>query len=287
MSSEGGAYGIIVVGLFFFFSGYGLVKQCILKGESHCNGFILKRAKKLLPSFFIITILCVIAVNLLNIKILELGGKIGCILVPNSWYVYVLFFYSIVLAVCGRFLNKPIQIVSMLFGATFALILFTSTENLGDWWWKSAFAFNVGTLFPLLEKKRRDEISIAREKDIMFFIFTILVASAIPNVFGLSYYMVRNILMIVLTTVLPIYLYIIFRKVVFCGNKILNFLGSISYEIYLFHGIVLILIKDFFPNMNSLLCVIIIYLATIVFSVPISNFSKRLNKIENIETNVR
>lgn len=74
MSSEGGAYGIIVVGLFFFFSGYGLVKQCILKGESHCNGFILKRAKKLLPSFFIITILCVIAVNLLNIKILELGG---------------------------------------------------------------------------------------------------------------------------------------------------------------------------------------------------------------------
>lgn len=175
----------------------------------------------------------------------------------------------------------------MLFGATFALILFTSTVNLGDWWWKSSFAFNVGTLLPLLEKKRRDEISIAREKDIMFFIFTILVASAIPNVFGLSYYKVRNILMIVMITVLPLYLYIIFRKVVFCGNKILNFLGSISYEIYLLHGIVLILIKDFFPNMNSLLCVIIIYLATIVFSVPISNFNKRLNKIENLETNVR
>lgn len=103
----------------------------------------------------------------------------------------------------------------MLFGATFALILFASTVNLGDWWWKSSIAFNVGTLLPLLEKKRRDEISIAREKDIMFFIFTILVASAIPNVFGLSYYKVRNILMIVMTTVLPIYLYIIFRKVVF------------------------------------------------------------------------
>ena len=178
MSSEGDAYGIIVVGLFFFFSGYGLVKQYILKGESYCNGFILKRAKKLLPSFFIITILCVVAEKLLNVKILELGGgKTGCILVPNSWYVYVLFFYYIVFAVCGRFLNKPIQIVSMLFGATFALILFTLTVNLGDWWWKSSFAFNVGTLLPLLEKKRRNEISIAREKDIMFFIFMILVSS--------------------------------------------------------------------------------------------------------------
>ena len=74
MSSEGGAYGITVVGLFFFFSGYGLVKQYVLKGKSYCNGFILKRAKKLLPCFFFITILCVIAENLLNINILELGG---------------------------------------------------------------------------------------------------------------------------------------------------------------------------------------------------------------------
>lgn len=74
MSSEGNAYGITVVGLFFFFSGYGLVKQYVLKGESYCNGFVLKRAKKLLPSFFIIAILCALAENLLNVKILELGG---------------------------------------------------------------------------------------------------------------------------------------------------------------------------------------------------------------------
>lgn len=74
MSSEGNAYGITVVGLFFFFSGYGLVKQYVLKGKSYCYGFVLKRAKKLLPSFFIITILCALAENLLNVKILELGG---------------------------------------------------------------------------------------------------------------------------------------------------------------------------------------------------------------------
>lgn len=276
MSSEGGAYGITVVGLFFFFSGYGLVKQYVLKGKSYCNGFILKRAKKLLPCFFFITILCVIAENLLNINILELGGgKIGCILVPNSWYVYVLFFFYIVFAVCGRFFKKPIQIVSMLFGATFALILFTSIVNLGDWWWKSSFAFNVGTLLPLLEEKqRKNELGIAREKKILFFIFTILVVSAILNVFSLSYYKVRSIFMIVLTTILPIYLYLVFKKVTFYGNKILHFLGSLSYEIYLIHGVVLIIVKNVFLEMKTIQCVIIVYLVTIVFSLPIYKLSK-------------
>lgn len=200
---------------------------------------------------------------------------------PNSWYVYVLFFYYIVFAVCGRFLNKPIQIVSMLFGATLALILFTSAINLGDWWWKSSFAFNVGTLLPLLEKNRRDEINIAREKNLMFFIFAILVVSAIPNVFGLSYYKVRSILMIVLTTILPFYLYIAFKRVPFLGNKVLLFLGSISYEMYLIHGIVLILVSDFLPDMKPVLCIIVVYLVTIVFSLLVSIFSRWLNKNMN------
>ena len=197
---------------------------------------------------------------------------------PNSWYVYVLFFYYIVFAVCGRFLNKPIHVVFMLFGATFALILFTSAVNLGNWWWQSSFAFNVGTLLPLLEKNRRSEISIARERSLMFFTFAVLVVSAIPNVFGLSYYKVRSILMIVLTTVLPIYLYVVFRKVTFYGNKILNFLGSLSYEIYLIHGIVLIIVKNVFPEMKTIQCVIIIYLVTIVVSLPIYKLSRWLIK---------
>lgn len=176
----------------------------------------------------------------------------------------------------------------MLFGATFALILFTSVVNLGDWWWKSSFAFNVGTLLPLLEEKeRKDTISIAREKKIIFFIFTILVVSAIPNVFGLSYNKVRSILMIVLTTVLPIYLYIVFKKVTFCSNKILNFLGSLSYEIYLIHGIVLIIVKNVFPEMKTIQSVIIVYLVTIVFSLPTYKLSRWLIKSRNIQTNVR
>lgn len=207
---------------------------------------------------------------------------------PNSWYVYVLFFYYIVFAVSGRFFNEPIKIVYMLFGATLALILFISIVNLGDWWWKSSFAFNVGTLLPLfVEKKREDRINIIKEQNIMFFVFSIVIVSMIPNIFDLSYYKVRSFLMAVLTTALPFYLYIAFKRISFSGNKVLNFLGSISYEIYLIHGAILIIVRNIFPETKSIVCVIAIYLVTIAFSIPISNFSKWLNKNRNIQTNVR
>lgn len=176
----------------------------------------------------------------------------------------------------------------MLFGATLALILFISIVNLGDWWWKSSFAFNVGTLLPLfVEKKREDRINIIKEQNIMFFVFSIVIVNMIPNIFDLSYYKVRSFLMAVLTTALPFYLYIAFKRISFSGNKVLNFLGSISCEINLIHGAILIIVRNIFPETKSIVCVIAIYLVTIAFSIPISNFSKWLNINRNIQTNVR
>lgn len=71
LSPEGKPYGITVVGLFFFFSGYGLMKQYAIKGNVYCNGFLIKRTKKLLPSFLIISVLSILAENLTGLKILE------------------------------------------------------------------------------------------------------------------------------------------------------------------------------------------------------------------------
>lgn len=275
-SSEGGAYGITVVGLFFFFSGYGLMKQYAIKGNVYCNGFLIKRTKKLLPSFLIISVLSIIAENLTGLKILETGwgGNVGFIIVPNSWYVYVLFFYYIAFVLSCRILNESHKIVYMLLGATIVLIVFTTLIGLGDWWWKSSFAFNVGTSLPLIEKKYENRIDVIKEKKIVFIIFGLLAICAIPNIFELSYQKVRSLLMIMLTTLLPIYLYVIFRKIDFVKNKALHFLGAMSYEIYLVHGIILILVSNLLPEKSPMQCVIIIYLVTFIISWPISRISK-------------
>lgn len=71
--------------------------------------------------------------------------------------------------------------------------------------------------------------------------------------------------------------------VIYSYHRLIKF----SNEIYLIHGAILIIVRNIFPDTKSIVCVIAIYLVTIAFSIPISNFSKWLNKNRNIKTNVR
>lgn len=199
---------------------------------------------------------------------------------PNSWYVYVLFFYYSVFA-CGRFLKVPKNIVFVMIGATISFVVFSLMIGLGDWWWKSNFAFNVGTFLPLLENKYRGRIDTLTEKKIVFVLFILLASCSIFNIFNLGFYKVRWLMMIMTTTVLPGFLYLVFRKIQFYGGKVLHFIGSISYEIYLVHGIVIILVRDFL-DINSLLSLLIIYVLTFFFSWLISKLSQSI-KIKILE----
>lgn len=74
LSSQGGIYGETVVGLFFFFSGYGLMMQYMKRGETYLNGLLLNRAKKLLPSFLIIAAIGVLLTYATGCDLLEMGG---------------------------------------------------------------------------------------------------------------------------------------------------------------------------------------------------------------------
>lgn len=153
-----------------------------------------------------------------------------------------------------------------LLGATVGLIIFTIVIGLGDWWWKSSFAFNIGTLLPLVEKKYKGVKTYAKEYNFIILLFCLLVICSVPNVFHLGNSKILKLLMILLTTILPIFLYVAFKKIMFPRNRVLHFLGSISYEIYLLHGIILSLIFNTFHTTNSILCVILIYLVTIIIS---------------------
>ena len=74
-SSRGTPFGVVSVGLFFFFSGYGLMKQLVVKGKTYFDCFLSKRAKKLLPAFIITVVLAVFLSKITNIQILEMGGE--------------------------------------------------------------------------------------------------------------------------------------------------------------------------------------------------------------------
>ncbi len=274
LSSEGSPYGMVVVGLFFFFSGYGLMKQYISRGTSYVDGFLVKRATKLLPSFVLILVIAVTLYLVTDIRTLEIaGGKIGYILIPNSWYVYVLFYYYILFVISCKFIVKPKKITFTLLISTFLLIVITTICGLGDWWWKSSFCFNVGTMMPLIENRYGRNTALKSEKTIIVLLFITLTVCLLPSIFEFGFYKVRALLLIIVTTILPIFLYMAFRKIEYKNHKIQHFLGSISYEIYLLHGVVLTVILNVIPDTNPLICIATIYIVTIILSYPISKAS--------------
>jgi len=63
------------------------------------------------------------------------------------------------------------------------------------------------------------------------------------------------------------------------GNKVTEFLGSISYEIYLSHAWVMYLLAHYFPGLESGEFIIATYAATIAFSYAVHTVVVRLRKL--------
>ncbi len=276
-STEGKPYGMVVVGLFFFFSGYGIIKQYEVKTTAYIKGFLWKRIKKLFPSFIIILCIASILSLIIDIELLELGGgKVGFILLPNSWYVYVLLYYYGIFFLAAKNLRDSKKIIITLFVSTILLIIFTTTLGLGDWWWRSSFAFNVGNVVALIEYKFGNDVNQLTGKTCVVLLLGFLTICVLPNMFGFGFQKVRTLLMIALTIILPIFLYVIFQKVEIKNKKFFLILGSISYEIYLLHGVILTLIHNILPNTSALVCITLVYLVTIVTAYPISKLSQHI-----------
>jgi peptidoglycan/LPS O-acetylase OafA/YrhL len=62
------------------------------------------------------------------------------------------------------------------------------------------------------------------------------------------------------------------------GNKVSRFLGNISYEIYLLHGIVFGLIGYMIPQINSGMFIVLGIVITIGISVIVHGMSKAILK---------
>ena len=104
-------------------------------------------------------------------------------------------------------------------------------------------------------------------------------------VFGIAYLRFKPVffygeylLKIVLGLVIIILLFTLSSQRTF-GNRAINFLGEISYEVYLSHGFMMLLLKTFIPNISSGLFVLLTVILTIIFSSVIHYIDKPIVKL--------
>ena len=226
------SFGAPIVSTFFFLSGYGLTVSAERKGEKYLNGFLRRSLNKLLPQFIIASVIWIL------ISCVWMNGNFkedlwGFVIfrppLPYSWFIYVLIIlYMVFFFVFQLLIKKNIKFkLAILFIAILGVVVSFRLLGFEPYWYLSIFAFNVGTTYGAYHNRLNAWISHQR----FFTIGTLMVILAILILYGIRSFLLA---IIPLGVVIPILIFGSGKRI-----KLLTFLGSISYEIYLSHGIII------------------------------------------------
>lgn len=278
-------WGPIMVGIFFFVSGYGLAYSAENK-NNYLNGFIKRRMlfsilSPAIIAFFlfqIIRILIHFQIPEIDIRGLISRGDYSTIL-PNSWFVFVILLLYVVFYFSCKFIKTwKLRLAAILLFILVYIFLLKS-GGFDGCWYKTILAFWMGMLFYHGEW----------DKKLSFRNFILLVVFMSVVVMGL-----------IAMKLLPLHIdtsYILFaffpsliavlisrvdvKRVTY--NRYFKFLSSISYEIYLTHGIVIFIIKETAILSNAFAIIAWTFIFTIILAKLVNAVSKWIQAAAKIK----
>lgn len=243
--------GFLIVALFFFYSGYGLLFSLLHK-KDYMKTFIQKR----IPSIYIpfvsinfIYIVCQMFLYGTKYSIISfIKGVLGIQLVSGIfWYMWVLLlFYLVFYILFSSFsLKKAIWYLTFFVGAF--IVTLATTKGIDNYWYISTPAFIAGIWFAHKEK----EIVRFIQKNYVLTFVTLFIAVmiCIMYILGIKIPFGNTIIWYLVNlgiTVLLSFLLVTILLKCRLQSSLLSFLGNISLEIYLLH----ILWIDFFRNIG-------------------------------------
>ena len=154
---------------------------------------------------------------------------------------------------------------------TLVYIFWKAYQDHGDWEYVSIMAFLLGVFW----MKNRVSIDKLLEKNYFIFLvsFSILMyvfhyyEDIMKNIGITNKYVYYGIVGNLCTMVFVVYFLLLTNKLNF-SNKYLDFLGDISFEIYMIHGLVMHYLGKFFVSsgVNDVLYTIVVLFVSIVFA---------------------
>lgn len=267
-----GSFAYIGVTFFFLTSAYGL-KYGVAHKENYLRRFWLKR----LPAILVPAVLCNIVAVAVNIVIGEDIAILSFFNV-NDWVKVLLLFYFVFWLVyysTGKikmggclpdvFICLVVVFFSLIDRMTpLKITLIWPTESIG-------FAYGI-ILADCVDWMKKWSDRQWGKKNVLFFL--------LGGIIGVAYCKFKQVemlgdycLKVFLGFVLLMLILQLMRKVKI-GNKVLAFLGSISYEIYLLHGTVFTFLAEVTVIENSGVFIWCAVIVTIVFSVIVKKISE-------------
>lgn len=298
--------GYLLVSIFLFFNGYGVYKSYHTK-ENYLEGFIKKRILPVVLALYTTTVIFFIARLLVGEKmdakqvILYLTSIQLCN--PNTWYVIVLPFFYLAFYFSFKYIKKDwLAVLATTAFVVLYMLLGTRIDHndywiRGEWWYNCVFLFPVGIIFAKFEDKIIPHLKkhywVYLVAALLLFYPLYIYSGFICNIFG--YYgdnwgapdtvfrrRVSLLSQVFLTTDFVFTVLLINMKVAF-GNKFLKFMGTITLEFYLIHGLYVELFGWQFdggvPSPHHIKYVLVYVLVVFALGVPSAMLLKRLHGV--------
>lgn len=259
-----GSFAYIGVTFFFMTSSYGLTLGAMKDTKKIRQGFWKRRLGKLLLPMFIVNVVRVIAETVcLNTfiwwKLFAITGFVRQIL-----FFYLIFW--IVVCLLPEKISFDIKCLILCISViVFSIVIYLWKTNGVFAWPVESFGFAYGVL---LARKKDLFLKLTKKKS-WIFAGVFLVVSLI---LGLAYLKFKNIVffgdyitkIMLGTSILTFILFL--NSKISIGNCVSRFLGKISYEVYLIHGVVFIILEAFPLTWNSGMFVLCSIIGTVVLS---------------------
>ena len=238
-------FGFLAVSVFMFLSGFGLQKSH-MKSESYRKKFLLRRIPQVLFPYIIVNVLFWLMYALdgkiYSVKDIALTFAKGEPLVSYSWYIVnILIFYVVYWLLMLLFKKRYLLMIigAVVFYIVYAAFCFKMRFN--SYWYSSSHLFILGMVWAVYEdkilgiiKKRYIFISAA---SLVLFLALFIIKSYHPKM------VTGKVLPLTITmtaSALFMLLVILYSLRVKFGNRILEFLGNCSLEIYLVQGLFIV-----------------------------------------------
>lgn len=230
-----------VVGFFFFMSGYGLTCG-LMKKKNYLQGFLSKRVSNVIIPYVIV------AFGWIGLEVSR-GQRLEKAFVEAFtihyiqplWFIWVIIVAYIVFYMVFKHASSAWVGGYWFVGITIGYIFISAFVNPRDEMYASIIGMPLGVLWAMHEQKIDSyfKVDFFRKEIIAIVVFVVLFIGRLAlSIVGFDNQLIQSILRNIITIAFIVPLIELLKKVKI-QKKFLNWLGTISYEIYIIHPFIL------------------------------------------------